>query len=111
MSSIESLRAFVEGYPEGGRIPRHAHDWDQLALISESAAMRLSPINMPTSTPIGIVTLNAVGRVRKKISATLGRGALLRTTSSNSRPTSRMKMTNVNRPAPSSAFLITSLST
>jgi AraC-like DNA-binding protein len=29
----------VEGYPEGGRIPRHAHDWDQLALISESAAI------------------------------------------------------------------------
>jgi AraC-like DNA-binding protein len=39
LSSIESLRSFVEGYPEGGRIPRHAHDWDQLALISESAAI------------------------------------------------------------------------
>jgi AraC-like DNA-binding protein len=39
MSSIESLRSHVEGYPEGGRIPRHAHDWDQLALISESAAI------------------------------------------------------------------------
>lgn len=39
VSSIESLRSYVEGYPEGGRIPRHAHDWDQLALISESAAV------------------------------------------------------------------------
>ncbi len=39
MSSIESLRAYVEGYPDGGRIPRHAHDWDQLALIAESAAI------------------------------------------------------------------------
>jgi AraC-like DNA-binding protein len=39
MSSIEALRTYVEGYPEGGRIPRHAHDWDQLALISESAAI------------------------------------------------------------------------
>jgi AraC-like DNA-binding protein len=39
MSCIESLRSHVEGYPEGGRIPRHAHDWDQLALISESAAI------------------------------------------------------------------------
>jgi AraC-like DNA-binding protein len=39
MASIESLRAFVEGYPEGGRIPRHAHDWDQLALISGSPAI------------------------------------------------------------------------
>jgi AraC-like DNA-binding protein len=39
VSSIETLRSFVEGYPDGGRIPRHAHDWDQLALISESAAI------------------------------------------------------------------------
>ena len=39
MSSIESLRTYVEGYPLGGRIPRHSHDWDQLALISESAAV------------------------------------------------------------------------
>ncbi|HEV2703220.1 MAG TPA: helix-turn-helix domain-containing protein [Steroidobacteraceae bacterium] len=39
MSSIESLRSHVEGYPDGGRIPRHAHDWDQLALISGSAAV------------------------------------------------------------------------
>jgi AraC-like DNA-binding protein len=39
MTSIESLRSYVEGYPDGGRIPRHAHDWDQLALIAESAAI------------------------------------------------------------------------
>ena len=39
MSPVESLRSYVEGYPEGGRIPRHAHEWDQLALISESAAI------------------------------------------------------------------------
>lgn len=39
MGSIESLRSYVEGYPEGGRIPPHAHDWDQLALISGSAAI------------------------------------------------------------------------
>jgi AraC-like DNA-binding protein len=39
VSSIETLRSYVEGYPEGGRIPRHAHDWDQLAVISESAAI------------------------------------------------------------------------
>jgi len=39
VSSIESLRSHVEGYPEGGRIPRHSHDWDQLTLISESAAI------------------------------------------------------------------------
>jgi AraC-like DNA-binding protein len=39
VASIESLRSYVEGYPQGGRIPRHAHDWDQLTLISESAAV------------------------------------------------------------------------
>jgi AraC-like DNA-binding protein len=37
--SIESLRSHVEGYPDGGRIPRHTHDWDQLALISGAAAV------------------------------------------------------------------------
>jgi AraC-like DNA-binding protein len=36
---IRSLRAYVEGYPQGGRIERHAHDFDQLAVISESAAI------------------------------------------------------------------------
>lgn len=39
MSTIQTLRSFVEGYPEGGRIPRHSHEWDQLTLISESAAI------------------------------------------------------------------------
>ena len=39
MSSIDTLRSYIEGYPDGGRIPRHSHDWDQLALISECAAI------------------------------------------------------------------------
>jgi AraC-like DNA-binding protein len=39
MTTLESLRTFVEGYPQGGRIAPHTHDWDQLALISESAAI------------------------------------------------------------------------
>jgi AraC-like DNA-binding protein len=38
-SLIESLRAYVEGYPQGGRIERHAHDLDQLSVISQSAAI------------------------------------------------------------------------
>jgi AraC-like DNA-binding protein len=38
-SSIQSLRAYVEGYPQGGRIERHAHDLDQLTVITESAAV------------------------------------------------------------------------
>ena len=37
--ALEALRTYVEGYPQGGRIPRHSHDLDQLALISQSAAI------------------------------------------------------------------------
>jgi AraC-like DNA-binding protein len=36
---LRSMRAFEEGYPEGGRIARHSHGMDQLALISQSAAI------------------------------------------------------------------------
>ena len=36
---LEALRAFVERYPEGGRIAAHSHEVDQLALISQSAAV------------------------------------------------------------------------
>jgi AraC-like DNA-binding protein len=36
---LEELRTFVEGYPQGGRIPSHSHAQDQLALITESAAI------------------------------------------------------------------------
>jgi AraC-like DNA-binding protein len=39
MNAIDSLRSYVEGYPQGGRIERHKHDWDQLALISRSSAI------------------------------------------------------------------------
>src|SRR5687767_1562541 len=39
VTPIQALRAYVEGYPQGGRIERHAHDLDQLAVISESAAI------------------------------------------------------------------------
>ena len=37
--SLDSLRTYVEGYPQGGRIEPHVHDWDPLALISHSAAI------------------------------------------------------------------------
>jgi AraC-like DNA-binding protein len=39
MNSLDHVRSFVEGYPQGGRIAPHMHDWDQLALISGSAAV------------------------------------------------------------------------
>jgi AraC-like DNA-binding protein len=37
--ALASIRAFVEGYPQGGRIARHSHGMDQLALIAQSAAI------------------------------------------------------------------------
>jgi AraC-like DNA-binding protein len=37
--SLDALRAYVERYPQGGRIAPHSHDVDQLALISQSAAI------------------------------------------------------------------------
>lgn len=37
--SLEALRTFVERYPDGGRVPSHSHEHDQLALISQSAAI------------------------------------------------------------------------
>jgi AraC-like DNA-binding protein len=39
VSAIQALRAYVEGHPQGGRIERHAHDYDQLTVITESAAI------------------------------------------------------------------------
>jgi AraC-like DNA-binding protein len=37
--ALAAIRAFVEGYPQGGRIARHSHGMDQLALITQSAAI------------------------------------------------------------------------
>jgi AraC-like DNA-binding protein len=37
--AIAELRCFVEGYGQGGRVARHSHEQDQLALISQSAAV------------------------------------------------------------------------
>lgn len=36
---LDALRNTVEGYPEGGRIARHSHAQDQLALIAQSTAV------------------------------------------------------------------------
>ena len=72
----------------------------RMAVTSLSAASRLNPTRMPTSTPMGRVMVKVAGRVYRKISATLGRGALLRTISSSRRPRSRMKMMKVNSATP-----------
>ncbi len=37
--ALAELRSFVEAYPDGGRVPPHSHQQDQLALISQSAAI------------------------------------------------------------------------
>ena len=37
--SLDTLRTYVEGYPQGGRIERHSHDWDQLSLVTGAAAI------------------------------------------------------------------------
>jgi AraC-like DNA-binding protein len=37
--ALASYRAHAEGLPHGGRIERHVHEQDQLALIAESAAV------------------------------------------------------------------------
>ena len=81
----------------------------RMAVTSLSAASRLSPIRIPTSTPMGMVTVSAPGMVRKKISATLGSGALLRTTTSRMRSRSRRKITKVNIATPIRACESTSL--
>ena len=52
--------------------------------------------------------VNVVGSVKRKISATLGSGALLRTINSSRRPKSRMKMMKVNSATPSRACELTS---
>ena len=39
MDTVATLRSFVEGYPQGGRVERHVHEVDQLALISQSTAV------------------------------------------------------------------------
>ena len=80
----------------------------RIAVTSLSAANRLNPIRIPTSTPMGNVTMNVVGSVKRKISPTLGNGALFRTTSSSRRPRSRMKRIKVNSNTPSRACELTS---
>ena len=71
-----------------------------MAMISLSAARRLNPRSTPTNTPMGMVTLKVLGSVRRKISTTLLKVELLRTTISRMCGRSRMKKMNVNRAHP-----------
>src|SRR5271156_107923 len=80
----------------------------RMAVISLSAASRLSPSRMPTSTAMGMVTVNMLGSVRRKISTTVPRDALLRTTSSRRCGRSRMNNTKVKSAPPMKACESTS---
>ena len=80
----------------------------RMAVTSLSAASRLSPMRIPTRTAMGSVTVRAVGMVKRKSWATLGRGALFLTTNSRMRARSRMKITKVKIRAPISACEVTS---
>ena len=51
-----------------------------MAMISLSAARRLSPSSTPTSTAMGMVTRKRLGSVKRKISAAFEKVELLRTT-------------------------------
>ena len=53
-----------------------------MAMISLSAARRLKPSSTPHSTAMGMVTLNRLGSVKRKISITSVKVELLRTTTS-----------------------------
>src|SRR5277367_2690313 len=80
----------------------------RMAVISLSAASRLSPSRMPTSTAMGMVTVNMLGSVRRKISTTVPREALLRTTNSRRCGRSRMNNTKVKSAPPMKACESTS---
>ena len=72
----------------------------RIAAISLSAARRLSPIRMPTSMLARMLMVSVTGTMKKKTSVTLGKGALLGTTSSRICPRSRVNKTKVNTVTP-----------
>ncbi len=75
----------------------------RMAMISPSAAMRPSPIRMPTSTPNGMVSGSTGGKARaNRLTTVVAVGGWLPTSSSNSASTFCRKMTNVASSVPSS---------
>ena len=75
-----------------------------MAIISLSAARRLSPSSTPTSTAMGMVTLKVLGNVKSRISITFVNVELLRTTISRMWGRSRMKSMKVKSAHPMSAW-------
>jgi hypothetical protein len=75
-----------------------------MAMISLSEARRLNPSSTPTSTAMGMVTLKVLGSVKRKISTTLVKVELLRTTISRMWGRSRMKRMKVKSAQPMSVW-------
>ena len=75
----------------------------RMAVISLSDARRLRPSRMPTSTAMGMVTVNMLGSIRRKIFAMTPIDALLRTISSMRFGRSGMTSTNVKSTPPRKA--------
>ncbi len=76
----------------------------RMAMISLSAAKRLSPSRTPTSTAMGMVTLRVLGIVKSRISITLLKLELLRTTISNMCGKSFMNKMKVKSAQPMSVW-------
>ena len=80
----------------------------RMAVISLSAASRLRPSRMPTSTAMGMVRLRTLGSMNTKILATVPNEALLRAAISSSCPTYFMNRMKVKSAPPRSAWESTS---
>jgi hypothetical protein len=76
----------------------------RMAVISLSAASRLSPSRMPTSTAMGMVTVKVFGSVKRNIWRTLTSDELLCTTRARIFARSRMKRMKVKRAPPRNAW-------
>ena len=76
----------------------------RMATISLSEARRLRPSKTPTSTAMGMVTLKVLGSVKSRISITLEKVELLRTTTSRMCGKSCMNKMKVKSAQPMSVW-------
>jgi hypothetical protein len=81
----------------------------RIAVISLSAAIRLSPRSTPTRTAMGMVMVKVLGKVKRKISPMLASDALSRTITPRMSVSGRMKRMKVKSAPPMRACEITSL--
>jgi AraC-like DNA-binding protein len=65
--SIDKLRSYVEGYPEGGRIERHSHDWDQLSLISQPEPRVLASAKPVAGVGVPVDGRQSIGEIAEAV--------------------------------------------